>query len=107
MQLILKINRDEVFAPACPGLMHVVNRTYTIQGTITGVRLTDIVEGISAATTSIFAANPNQGEVNIVFRSMITGHTLNYRVEIFGGSIMTKASLALMSVVLILLHFLK
>ena len=88
--------------------MHVVNRTYIIPGTITGVRLTDIVEGVSAATTFIwFSTHPTQDEVNIQFRAMITGHTLNFRVEIFGGSVMTKASLALMTAVLILLHFLK
>lgn len=77
------------------------------QGTISAIRLMNIEEGVTAASTFISLPIVVRDQVTITFRAMITEHALNNRVGIFGGSIMTKSSFVLMSAVLILLYLMK
>lgn len=79
-----KLFRDFVSAAPCPSIQHEVNRTFTVNSEILGVWAVDIVEGPSVATVDIVGGGIGQSEVQLRFRSPITGHGLNFRVMIYG-----------------------
>jgi hypothetical protein len=79
-----KFFRDFVSAAACPSVSHEVNRTFTVNYQISGIHVVDIVDGPSVATVDIVGGGIGEGEVQLRFRTPITGHGLNFRVAIFG-----------------------
>lgn len=71
-------------AAPCPSIQHEVNRTFTVNHEITGIWVVDIVDGPSVATVNVVGGGIGQREVQLRFRSPITGHGLHFRVAIFG-----------------------
>lgn len=51
---------------------------------IQGIWAVDIVQGPSVATVEVVGGGIGESEVQLRFRSPITGHGLHFRVTIFG-----------------------
>lgn len=82
-------------------------RNFTADGEIRSIRATNIVVGNVVATATIIAGGAGHHEVTMLFAAPIQGQTIDFRVDIFAGVGMIKASMLFMAIAFVISHLLK
>ena len=83
------------------------SRTFHADGIIHSVRATNIIAGNILATAQVTAGGQHHREVTLLFSSPTQGQNIEFRVEVFAGVGMIKASMIFMTIALFISFLLK
>lgn len=93
--------------PGVPGVLTNTSFLLASDGYIDSIRATNIIQGASQVTAAIVAGGPGHREVTLLFFSPVLGQIVDFRVEIFAGVAMIKASMLFMTIALAISYLLK